>query len=202
MSILGQKIAGELPSGMELPPELGRLLDWCEERGWCDDLDAVTPTVAPYPPEAGVTTAIFTNEGSMDLALNLGMLQDDRDDAFADRLYQFCQIGSDGTHAAWWLNDTGEQQVVIIGDDFGSAFATTTDFLRALAVGHFELTLGEMGADDVEEEYVNHHLRSWLVDELGVTIPHCADELTVQPEPDPFQEWVASVEESLEDEES
>lgn len=60
MSILGQRIRDELPSGMALPAELDRLLAWCEQRGWCDELDGPLPTVTPYPVDADVTTARFT----------------------------------------------------------------------------------------------------------------------------------------------
>lgn len=134
----------------------------------------------------------------MDLALNLGLEDDDADDLFEDRLYQFCEIGGDGTHAAWWLNDAGEQQVVVISssDSSGSLFATTTDFLRALAVGHFELGLGQMGLDDVDDESVNDDLKQWLAGELGLSVPACGQELALSTEPDPFLQWVAEVGES------
>lgn len=119
------------------------------------------------------------------------------DPEVTERLVPFCRTGGDGSHAALWMDDTGEIRIVHMGSGSGSAMVGVmaedpVDFLRLLAIGYNELCWKDqfdqtpyevheaefpsddyMGIEDDRPEPPAQPaaLQAWLIATFGVTIP-------------------------------
>lgn len=78
------------------------------------------------------------------------------DPLLAQRLVPILRTGADGSHAALWLDDNGQQKIVHMGSGSGSMMAcvlahSVEDLLRLLAIGYCELCWGwEYGSTPAE----------------------------------------------------
>jgi len=224
MSKLLQALQRKLPSTLHVPGEFVALYEWIEEHGtlvqnetglWgtLHDHSAVMKTWSESSREGG-TLIEFHNFGSKDIELWLG----NDELAITERLYVFAQTGGDGSTAAFWLDDEGEQQLVHLGSGSGSTLVCTLassplDFLRLLAIGYDEICWPEQfakepnsGLDPAVSEkdwegvpfiHPNEKFQRWVCEHFKTTIPKNALEIIAHPSEmgdansqDPFWKWV------------
>ncbi len=129
----------------------------------------------------------------------------------SDRIYTFARTGGDGSHAAFWLDDDGNQKIVHIGSGSGSTLFcvianTPLDFIRLLAIGYEEICWLQSQAgnslppnqDDADDTivYPNKKFQEWVVKTFNTTIPVVASEILPNPSlmddessDDPFWNW-------------
>ncbi|MGN7998435.1 hypothetical protein [Sphingomonas sp. 22176] len=111
-----------------------------------------------------------------------------------DRLAAFFRTGGDGSYAALWRDDAGDQHIVHLGSGSGSTMlgilaSDPVDFLRLLAIGYEELCWPEQfdrtpAEIDAENEYLDGPpwdrslaLRAWVAATFDVVVPPRASEL-------------------------
>ena len=127
------------------------------------------------------------------------------------RLKVFAKTGADGSSAAFWLDEKGEQQIVHLGSGSGSTMIgkwvdSPLDFLRLLAIGYAQLCWPEeydrLPSELIDEGEMFHQptrLRSWLEKEFDVVIPKRASNIVKKmseigaESSDPFCKWVGAV---------
>lgn len=127
-----------------------------------------------------------------------------------NRICVFAKTGTEGSMAAFWLDDEGEQKIVHLGSGSGSAMSCVLaddpiDFIRLLAIGYDEICWNsEFSAPpninhSVSEMFVhpNSQFQNWVKNTFSVTIPKIAIEIVEHPaemgdveSPDPFCRWV------------
>ena len=127
------------------------------------------------------------------------------------RLKIFAKTGADGSSAAFWLDEKGQQHIVHLGSGSGSTMIgkwvdSPLDFLRLLAIGYSELCWPE-DQDRLPSELIDKgetfhpptRLRSWLEKEFDVVIPERASDIVNEmseigvKSADPFCKWVGAV---------
>jgi hypothetical protein len=195
---------------MRLPDEFKALYDWIETNGFFmpsqrftgDKLGMLGPLAGP---DQG-TVILFRIETS-EQALESG-------EAWfgsvvpniAERLVPFARTGGDGSHAAFWIDDQGKQQIVNLGSEGQVCVLAQTplDFLRLMGIGYEEIS-GDClydpnnPPDDQggERIVINDTYRSWLTSRFDVTIPRTASEIIAEvpdgfaeTSNDPFWQWV------------
>jgi hypothetical protein len=139
---------------------------------------------------------------------------------YTDRLVPFARTGDDGSYAAFWSDDAGDQHIVHLGSGSGSLLTcllgrTAADFVRLLSIGYPEicwldtesyLLPPQNDAPSADEErgpvgnLLNRPLRDW-VERQGSAVPSCAAQVMGRPafmtegpdSHDPFCRWLAKV---------
>ncbi|TXN70468.1 hypothetical protein [Methylobacterium sp. WL6] len=118
-----------------------------------------------------------------------------------NRLVPFARTGGDGSHAAFWLDDTGNRHIVHLGSEGQACLLgrTPLDFLRLLAIGYEELSGDCLDVPKKPPRVSgrNAAYRAWLTHRYAITIPDNAAEILGQPPAvlaetsnDPFWRWV------------
>ncbi len=194
---------GRLPPGMVLPEALAALFAWIEARGLLHgsqrfEGDRYGTLQALDEPVHG-TVVLFRVETQAQATESTRWLDRTPDPALARRLVPFARTGSDGSHAAFWLDDAGRQHVVQLGSEGLACYlgATPLDFLRLCAVGYSEIVValdapGEPPDDPVTA--LNAPFVDWLVSTFRTTVPRTAASI-VGDAPgtdgnDPFVAWL------------
>lgn len=124
------------------------------------------------------------------------------------RVTIFAKTGGDGSYAALWTDDAGDQRIVHLGSGSGSTLLcvladNAVDFLRLIAIGYDELCWPEYfdappNANSSEQRVLpNEPFRSWVESTFDVSIPQTAREIVRHPASmdadqslDPFWRWV------------
>ncbi len=202
-----QQMASRMPSSMSLPSEFYALFDWMEvnsffmpSNAYPDDKLGLLGTKDDI--QSGRVTAILFRVATREQAY------DDLKAWFGqaltnieDRLVPFARTGSDGSYAAFWLDDDGRQQIVHLGSEGLACLLgrTALDFLCLLAIGYEEIS-GECldGPNSPPHKTgLNVSYRAWLTEGFGVGIPKTASQIldeipddAADVSNDPFWRWV------------
>ena len=197
LNLLQKTIQETLPDSMSIPEPLVKLFDWIENNGLAEDTE-IGRVGYLYPIEKmrnewtdsqrpGGTSIEFYAEAQSDdfYFVHKGI---------ENRLRIFARTGGDGSVAAFWLDDNGEQKIVHIGSGSGSMLACVlaedaVDFLRLIATGYDEICWNE-DFDKTpfecfkENEFTvkpNLKFQDWVVHEFQTTIPKTALEIVKAP---------------------
>lgn len=220
MGILFDQLSAVLPLGMVVPPALAQLYDWIERHRFVKDqpdgmrwglLFPESEMRARWTNEGrpGGTDIGFIAAGNQGLKEWMGL---DNHKAL-DKLCIFARTGGDGSQAAFWLDDKGQQRIVHLGSGSGSILACiladdVVDFLRLLAIGYdaicwdenFTKTPQEACADEGFEVKPNVGFQHWVRATFGVTIPRTGIDVVRHPahigdtdSPDAFNRWLEKV---------
>ncbi|MEO0885097.1 MAG: SMI1/KNR4 family protein [Cyanobacteria bacterium J06648_10] len=216
MTILGEQISKTLLPGMVIPDELNALFAWIESNGLYIDKDArrigflfpedelkkgLTDTERP-----GGTNIEFFAEGNFNLHHWFGHERAD----VLNRLCVFAKTGSEGSMAAFWIDDAGKQRIVHMGSGSGSVLCcvlaeTPVDFLRLLAIGYDEICWNDAfpyppnspECDSGLHVHPNIKYQDWVRGTFDVSIPERAtaivkhlSEMDDTNSPDRFCRWV------------
>lgn len=208
------EMKASLPHGLCLPAEFETLFLWMEANGF----------VHPYRRGGGRYASLYPDERD-DIGSSLVLFAPvDRkwrlgwtggNEAASDRLAPLLRTGGDGSYAALWLDDQGQQHFVHLGSGSGSIMLCTlmdspVDFLRWVATGYEELCWPEIYGLTPEEAYDEDHdaddppycppvqFREWVEATFHVCVPERASELigtTAQMKlgatsDDPFFLWI------------
>jgi hypothetical protein len=215
---LESQIKKTLMPGMYIPDELSKLFTWIEKNELYVDRDGNRIGML-YPLEQlqaewgdterkGGTYVEFFAEGNEDLHYWFGHNKPE----VIDRLCVFGKSGMEGSMFAFWLDDSGNQQIVHLGSGSGSTLVciladTPVDFLRLLAIGYDEICWNEQFSvlpnADAEEAgmfvHPNLEYQAWVKSTFDVSIPERAIEVVKSPSEmgdknskDPFCQWVES----------
>lgn len=193
---------------MHLPDEFIKLFDWIESVGGIGTSVGDDPFAVIDPRQVGrkggspISFFELCEDplwlGTNNINANL-------------RLRPFMSTGSDGSTAAFWLDDYGKQRIVHLGSGSGSIMIGTwvsspLEFLTLLAIGYEELCWPE----DYSKKPIECALdkgryleptqyQKWLVNTYDITIPGMADEIVKEmselgeQSDDPFCLWLKSV---------
>src|SRR5262245_50809638 len=210
MGAFRQLIAAGLPARMSLPYEFGVLFDWIEAtRGVGktvsgDSIGVVNPVELS---RRGGCAAYFHKPFSDNHWTGCWDTQE------MQRLSTFMRTGFEGSSAAFWLDDDGNQKIVHLGSGSGSIMTgvwvqSPLDLMRLLAIGYSDLCWPEdydvTPIEAVEEPsrfLAPVEYQKWLAATFGVSIPVRANEIVgamskiSEPSEDPFCRWLASLEE-------
>lgn len=201
-----RSVSSLLPDPLSLPPVLADLFDWIDERGWSRPGDNGSSWIgSPYPldrwPVDG-TMVMFEVESrhlrEQRIASYLGV------PGYGDRLVPFARTGHDGSCAAFWIDDDGDQHIVHLGSGSGSVLTcrlgrAPEDFVRLLAVGYpqicwldaesYQLTPQDvtrsldtrsLDADQPFTGVVNRPLHDWVTRQ-GMAVPKTAAQVMGRP---------------------
>ena len=198
---------------MTVPDALAKLFQWIESNGFHEDTDngrigylypidklreEWTDTQRP----GGTLIEFYAEQES-----NLWYVMNENT---KNRMRVFARTGGDGSVAAFWLDDNGEQQIVHVGSGSGSVLACVLctdpiDFLRLIAIGYDEICWDEEFSSPPREAFrrndftvkPNLKYQDWLVQEFKTTIPGTAHEIVKNPSEfgdvnsrDPFCNWL------------
>lgn len=215
MSILLNELQLVLPAGLYVPAPIQQLYTWIEQSGLC----TFRPRCERH---YGLLYTLDEVQASWDADERLGgtyvEFQCDEWKYFSNatpeeqaRLCIFARTGGDGSYAAFWLDDYGDQKIVHLGSGSGSTLlcvlaADAVDFLRLLAIGYEEIcwpdeldappTLARTSsAFDPTTLY-----RTWVETTFSVDIPTTGREIVRHPalmndadSPDPFWRWAQTL---------
>ncbi len=178
-----------LPTTMSMPEEFEALFDWIEAKGFFmpstafpgDRLAMLGPGKEPYEG----TIILFRVETAEQAQKSGDAWSGVHVPDIANRLVLFARTGGDGSHAAFWIADDGQQHIVYVGSEgeAGILASRPLDFLRLLAIGYeyiddcFERPDEPPENDAGSRVVINEAYRSWLRHSYGVTIPHTASEV-------------------------
>jgi hypothetical protein len=196
MKSLSQQIEKTLQPGMHIPEPLARLFNWIESNGFHVDRKAHRLGFLYSPKKSkeewtetqrtGGTSIQFHAEGNVNMKYWLGH---DRPEVI-NRLCVFAQTGAEGSMAAFWLDDEGQQQIVHLGSGSGSVMVcilakNAVDFLRLLAIGYDEIcwdSAFDNPPNTNSEMFIHPNVlyQNWVKDTFKVTLPKTASEI-VQP---------------------
>jgi hypothetical protein len=212
MSTLQTQIERTLLPGMRVPEPLALLFAWIEDNGCCIDrkgqrvgfLYSLQKLKAEWTPDErpGGTHIEFFAQGN-DLKYWFGH---DRPEVL-NRLCVFAKTGSDGSMAAFWIDDHGKQRIVHLGSGSGSTLVCVladdpVDFLRLLAIGYDEICWNSHFTEPPNSEggsivHPNVEFQNWVTRTFSVSIPKTAAEIVKHPSkmgdaesPDDFWQWV------------
>lgn len=215
--LLQQQLEAKLLPGMVIPAPIIALYDWIEARGSYTDHNGERVGFL-FPPDQmedtettrhGGTYIGFAAEGNKYMKHWFGVERED----VLNRLCVFASTGSEGSMAAFWLDDEGKQRIVHMGSGSGSVLTCVladdaVDFLRLIAIGYDEICWNDYFAAvpntviDGDELFVhpNVDFQRWVETTFTTTIPSKATEIVKHPaemgdvdSPDVFCRWVESV---------
>ena len=195
---VAQMSAG-FPASNPLPEPLRRYCQWLADQGLVRESYRPGALYALTNPGQKRGCVLITEPDPDHAAAWLGEGTADQ----VERLVPFCRIGGDGSYAALWRDDAGEQHIVAMGSGSGSTLcgimvSDPVDFLRLLAIGYeelcwqdnYDLTPDEIFAEEyladaddpgfVQEDFLDPPpvaLREWLAQNFGVTVPDTAAEI-------------------------
>lgn len=204
---LERQLAQTLPPGMTIPEPLRQLFSWIEARGlYMDRKDGRVGFLHPPGGGSGGSAISFHAEGNADLRYWFGH---DRPEVL-NRLCVFANTGGDGSMAAFWLDEQGQQKIVHLGSGSGSTMVCVlahdaVDFLRLLAIGYGELCWGDQFSEPPKADpdsdstpVPNLEFQAWVRTTFGVDIPSKGSDIVAHPDDmdsagsaDPFNRWVA-----------
>jgi hypothetical protein len=207
-----QVMLSTLPPRMQMPEEFLLLFDWMERSG-CVGLTASGEKFGVPEPssqnEKGGSAAYFCKPTSDCYWTGCW------DEQEMSRLSTFMRTGWDGSSAAFWLDDDGNQHIVHLGSGSGSVMTgvwvkSPMDLLRLLAIGYvdlcwpeeYNLTPTEVAEREGDAPRPKFPIKyaNWLTSTFGVTVPAKASELIGpmsrigEASDDPFCKWLASLE--------
>lgn len=206
MTVLARELEAVLQPGMHLPRPLALLFEWIEERGF---YEGDGPRIGLlHPPDLDWQSRPapdigFWARGSSHLRHWFG-----HDEATVlNRLCVFASTGGDGSMAALWLDDAGQQKIVHLGSGSGSTMVCVladdaVDFLRLLAIGYAEICWPDELAvpPRADGPPPNLELRNWVEATFDVSIPRTAldiikstADMADRASADPFCRWLQSV---------
>ena len=215
MATLRDQTERTLLPGMFIPEPLELLFAWIEDNGFFVDRDKRRIGFL-YPFEKlkaewteterpGGTDIEFLAEGNANLKYWFGHERPE----VLNRLCVFAQTGAEGSMAAFWIDDDGNQQIVHLGSGSGSILCCVLannpiDFLRLLAIGYDEICWNSAfsmppNADAAGGLFVHPNVayQDWVKKTFSVTIPQTAAEIVKHPSEmgdaeseDPFCRWV------------
>jgi len=210
MSILTHELQRALPVGSAVPGPLRQLFAWIEHNnllvrhrdhhvGVLHPMDEVQATWNE-PERVGGTYVEFCADSNP-------WFRGASPETNA-RVTPFARTGGDGSRAALWSDDNGQQRIVHLGSGSGSTLLCVlaedaVDFLRLLAIGYDEICWPECFSEapnarpSGQRILPNLRFRSWVESTFAVTIPHTGSEIVQRPaemgdkeSPDPFWRWV------------
>ncbi|HEX4948553.1 MAG TPA: SMI1/KNR4 family protein [Blastocatellia bacterium] len=198
MGVLQDQLTAKLLPGMYIPQPLELLFSWIENNHLFVDTDEgkfgfLFPEDQMNRAETerwGGTDIKFIAEGNVYLKHWFGHEKTD----VLNRLCVFAKTGGDGSMAAFWLDDDGNQKIVHLGSGSGSILVCVladdfVDFLRLLAIGYDEIcwieNFSEPPNTDLPEGslYVhpNTKYQNWVRETFSVAIPQTAIEIVKHP---------------------
>lgn len=205
-----------LPAGMHLPDAFIKLFDWMDVRGFVRQYGK--DRVGTLFDQGGFIRRWTGHDRRLGTFVEFEALgtwffdswMGNRDPAILSRICVFAKTGAEGSHAAFWLDDNGNQKIVHLGSGSGSTLACVlaedpVDFLRLLAIGYDEICWPEEFSKppNFDASRKRPHLppnleyRNWVTTAFGVTIPLVAAEIVKHPaemgdtkSPDPFWQWL------------
>ncbi len=202
-----EDMATRLPAGLSLPVEFRALFDWIESNAFFmasnaypDDQLGLLGTEDEL--RSGRVTAILFRVATPEQARDFGRSWfRDSVPNIEGRLVPFARTGGDGSHVAFWLDDTGQQQVVHLGSEglVSLLGQTPLDFLRLLAIGYAEISGDCLDEPNEPPSEIGRNVAylAWLLERYGVAVPtKTADVLDEIPDvlaeasDDPFWRWV------------
>lgn len=216
MSVLQDQITKTLLPGMHVPQPLAMLFSWIEDNGFFVDTnnkrcgflfpDSEKEIEFGKNDRLGGTDIEFAACGNADLKYWFGHAKPE----VLNRLCVFAQTGGEGSMAAFWLDDEGQQKIVHLGSGSGSTLVCVladdpVDFLRLLAIGYDEICWNinfsaPPNANHPEDSLFIHpniKYQNWVRDTFSVTIPQTALEIVKYPSEmsdtdslDSFWQWV------------
>jgi hypothetical protein len=201
------EMAGRLPGGIPLPEEFRALFQWIEANGFFmasgaypgDSLGLLgTEEQVRSDDVTAILFRIATPEQAREFGEAwFGMAVPE----IGRRLVAFARTGGDGSHAAFWLDEDGNLQIVHLGSEGLVCLLgrTPLDFLRLLAIGYEEIS-GECVDGPNEPPGVpgrNAAFRAWLTEIYKVAVPGTAADILgeipdvfAETSADPFWRWV------------
>ncbi|NJM50663.1 MAG: hypothetical protein HC843_07140 [Sphingomonadales bacterium] len=218
MSIFIEEMLASFPTRNQPPEEIVKFFHWIDKQGLHHNFGSDDYKYADIDPDAA--------DGMIGITpVNIQMAKlttRSEDPIIYERFAEFCSTGGDGSRAALWLDDDGQQHIVHMGSGSGSTLigimvSNPIDFLRTLAIGYSELcwpsdfgkTPEEVFNDnypdaaDEPDEYVWPKplaaLQKWVATEFGVSIPKRADQILLpmadmdDVPTDPFHKWIMSL---------
>ena len=214
MGKLHDQITRTLLPGMSVPSPIRLLFEWIEANGTFIDnakrertgflfhLDELRASWTDTE-RTGGTIIEFSAQGNVHLKYWFGH---EKREAL-DRVCVFAKTGGDGSMAAFWIDDSGNQKIVHLGSGSGSTLVCVlaedpVDFLRLIAIGYDEICWADIFwyPPNREGDLVVHpHLefQNWVSRTFHVTIPATAAEIVNYPNEmgdsnpaDEFAKWV------------
>lgn len=214
MGKLADQITRTLLPRMILPEPIRLLLDWIEANKTYIDRPTGERIGFLFPEEElkrswtdterhGGTNIEFFAEGNVNMKY---WFRHEKPEAL-ERICVFAKTGADGSMAAFWLDDAGNQRIVHLGSGSGSVMVcvlaeTPIDFLRLIAIGYDEICWSDVFSSppNVNQKFVVHpnkEFRDWVSRTFHVSIPATANEIVKHPNDmgdsnptDEFAKWV------------
>ena len=216
MTVLHDQIAKTLLPGLYIPQSLDLLFSWIEDNGLFVDTDngrigflfpeARLKTEWTETERPGGTLIRFFAEGNVNLKYWFGHERPE----VLNRLCVFASTGAEGSMAAFWLDDNGQQRIVHLGSGSGSTLVCVladdpVDFLRLLAIGYDEICWNDVFSEPPNarhsegELFIHPNLpyQNWVANTFSVTIPQTAMAIVKHPSEigdtgsvDPFYRWI------------
>lgn len=187
-----------------MPDPIGALYDWVAANGFVTE-SAMGGWVGALDRSGrfGATTHI-------ELSAPIAVFDDwmgDIPPAHSRRLLPFALCGGDGSEAAFWVDEEGEQRIVHLGSGSGSMMACVLaadaiDFLRLLAIGYPEICWPEdlVAPPSRVLGPAQATFRRWVETTFQVAIPPVGTDIVRHlseygdvDSPDPFNRWLQQV---------
>ncbi|HTJ03536.1 MAG TPA: hypothetical protein VL492_12160 [Methylovirgula sp.] len=208
------EMRASFPPGLSLPAEFETLFTWMEATGFVHDFTKRSGRYASLYPsdESGTGTSLVTFT-PVDRTWAEGWTGGNA--AASACLAPLLRTGGDGSYAAIWKDDVGQQRFVHLGSGSGSTMLCTlvdnpVDFLRLVAIGYEELCWPEVFHLTPEAAYDENHdeddppyqrpvqFREWVERTFKVSVPETAAELVRktaemradETSDDPFFLWI------------
>ena len=201
--------AHRLPGTVTLPAAFRRLFEWIEFNGWVEPSQRGAGAMGLlHPADSRRGSYVWFRVDTSDenrkyleswFGTDITTVQ--------DRLVPFAGTGADGSRAAFWIDNQGQQRIVHLGSGSGSMLTCVladdpVDFLRLLAIGYDDITEPALYVQPPQPDPGHPHLPNlpfsrWVTDTFNVTIPECGldlvptpVEMTDPPGLDAFCDWV------------
>lgn len=216
MTLLHDQLSRTLQPGMRIPQPLALLFTWIENKK--QFVDTANGRIGLLFPEdqlktgwteterPGGTRIEFFAEGNSYAKHWFGHGGPN----VMHRVCVLAKTGADGSVAAFWLDDDGNQKIVHMGSGSGSLLTCVLtddpiDFLRLLAIGYDEICWHDAWSRPPNAElsdgalfvHPNSEYQDWVRTTFSVAIPRTALEVVKHPSdmgdpnsPDPFCRWV------------
>jgi hypothetical protein len=205
MTSLRAQIEETLSPNMFIPEPFKILFNWMEENSFVTHWGTQKVGLL-YSPQIGIYGRYGTH---IEFLGNRDYFPPAWSEDVMNRLCMFARTGGDGSIAAFWLDDEGNQKIVHFGSGSGSTLTCVLadepiDFLRLLAIGYPELCcicFDELFSRPPDDDHRNPEYQNWLIQTFSVTIPTAAAEIIKHPvalmdddeSEDPFWQWIRKV---------
>ena len=183
---------------MFIPEPLIKLFDWIEKNGLAEETE-IGRVGYLYPIDK------MRNVSQRQCGTSMEFYAEEQSDDFyfvhkgiKDRLRIFARTGGDGSVAAFWLDDNGEQNIVHIGSGSGPGSGSilacvlaesALDFIRLIAIRYDEICWNENFSKTPLESFKENELtvkpnlefQGWVVHEFNTSILKTALEIVKNP---------------------